>query len=510
MDWQHVSMLATFLGYLILLLIIGYLGDRKHSGSFEGFVAADKSLGAWTTALSSAASSESAWAMVGLSGLGFFFGLPALWAAVGCIVGFIVNALFIIVQLRRDSARVGAITLSGYIEFKLGDRSRMLRMVSALLITFFMAVYVVAQFVAAGRILQEMEVLGPGTTYQTAVLVGAVVLGFYIFLGGYAAVCWTDSVQGVLMFVVMLALPLYALYLGGGPGEVWASLSAQAAAGNGAELLGWGAGGFFFAQMAIGVGYQGMPHMIIRYITVKDDVAAKVSAIISVVWGAIALTGSTLLGVICRGLYPLDASGCSAAGMCAPTQKAAETILSFFTLANLHPALAGLVLAAISAAIMSTADSQLMYAATALVNDLFMRLWPRPLGRRQAVWLTRGVIIALTAAAAAVAMQEVKVIYTFVLFAWGALGSAFTPLILLSLYWRRLTRWGALAAIIAGPATVIVWHLEGVKTVLAALDASLYSGAFELIPGCLVSTLAAVVVSLLTPGSRPDASSRAV
>lgn len=498
MDMHYVSMLATFGSYLILLLAVGYFADRRHSGSYEGFVAADKSLGPWTTALSSAASSESAWAMVGLSGLGFYYGLPALWAAIGCVVGFLVNSLFVIVQLRRDSQKYGAITLSDYLERKLKDDSRMLRMVSALIITFFMAVYVVAQFVAAGRILQEMEVLGPGTTYQTAVLVGAAVLGLYIFLGGYAAVCWTDSIQGVLMLIVMVVLPAYALYLVGGPGQLLVLLESQSALHTSTNLLGWGAGGFFFSQMAIGMGYQGMPHMVVRYITVRDQRAARQAAVISVVWGLVALAGSTLLGIIARGLYPLDLSGCSAAGFCAPTQKAAESILSYFAMANLHPALAGLVLAAISAAIMSTADSQLMYAATALVNDFFLSLSKGPKDKRKLVWLTRGVIVALTVISAVVAMQEVKVIYSFVLFAWGALGSAFTPLVLLSLYWQRLNRWGALASMVTGPLTIVVWHSDWFKSSVAAMDPTLYSGAFELIPGCLVSTLAAILVSLAT------------
>ncbi len=491
-------MLATFGGYLVLLMVIGYLGDRKHSSSYEGFVSADKSLGAWTTALSSAASSESAWAMVGLSGLGFFRGLPALWAAIGCIVGFIANSLFVIVQLRRDSDKFGAITLSDYLELKLNDRSHMLRMVSALLITFFMGVYVVAQFVAAGRILQEMEVLGPGTSYQTAVLAGAVVLGFYIFLGGYAAVCWTDTIQGIMMLLAMVALPLYALHLAGGPAEVIASLRAQSLMQADGSLLGWGAAGFIFSQMAIGMGYQGMPHMVVRYITVKDQRAARQAAVISVAWGTIALLGSALLGIIARGLYPLDATGCSVAGFCAPTQKAAESILAFFALNNLPPALAGLVLAAVAAAIMSTADSQLMYAATALVNDFFLSFSKRKPGKRKLVWLTRGVIIAITAVAAGVAMQEIKVIYSFVLFAWGALGAAFTPLVLLSLYWKSLNRWGALASMLSGPATIVLWHSEAVKTTLTSLDPTLYSGAFELIPGCVISTLAAMAVSLAT------------
>jgi len=498
MDPQHLSMVATFGAYLVLLVIIGYLGDKRHSDSFESFVSADKSLGAWTTALSSAASSESAWAIVGLSGLGYYFGLPALWAAIGCIAGFIVNSLFVIVQLRRDSGRVGAITLSDYIEFKLKDKTKMLRVISALIITFFMTIYVVAQFGAAGSLLEGMKVLGPNTWYEDGVLLGASIVGLYIFLGGYAAVCWTDSVQGVMMVLVMLGLPAYAIHLTGGPGAMLESLQAQAAMQPTSTLVSWGTGGFIAAQFAIGMGYQGMPHMVIRYITVRDEKQAKLAAVISVVWGLIALTGAALLGIACRGLYPLDANGCTAEGFCAGTQKAAEGILYHFSTGHLHPVLSGLVLAAVSAAIMSTADSQLMYAATSLVNDFWVRLSPRKLTRRQLVWLTRGTVVYIALIAALVAVQEVPLIYTLVLFAWGALGAAFTPIVLLALFWKRFNRWGALTSMLVGPGVSVIWRLEPVANALKGADPDLYSGAFELIPGCILSLAGAVVVSLLT------------
>lgn len=506
MDYQHIATLATFAGYLVLLLVIGWLGDRKHSKSYSDFVCAEKSLGGWTTALSSAASSESAWAILGLSGLGFFVGLPALWAVAGCVLGFIVNALFVIRQLRADSDRLGAITLSDYIESRLDDKSKRLRVVSALIITFFMGVYVVAQFVGAGKILNEMEILGPGTSYEKGVIIGAAIVGVYIFLGGYAAVCWTDAVQGVLMLLVMVGLPVYAIILAGGPGPVWDTLVSQQGTLGVTTLLGWGSAGFIVAQAAVGMGYQGMPHMVIRYITVKDDAQAKAAGVISVAWSAIALTGSAVLGITCRALYPLDQAGCSAAGFCAPTQKAAESVISYFAMNSLHPVVAGLVLAAVSAAIMSTADSQLMYAATALVNDFWLRIRPSRLTQRQLVWATRGVIAAITIVAALFAVQEIKLIYAFVLFAWGALGAAFTPIVLLSLYWKRFHRWGAMACMLAGPATVVLWHVEAVKTTLVQLDPALYSGVFELVPACLISTLAGVLASLL--GNRFDGKSR--
>jgi len=498
-------MVATFVGYLVLLLVIGYLGDRKHSKSFAGFISADKSLGAWTTALSSAASAESAWAILGLSGLGYWFGLPALWAAAGCVLGFIGNGLFVIRQLRRESDRLGAVTLSDFIEARLNDDTKILRKVSAVIITFFLGVYIVAQFTGAGRLLDDMNVLGADTTYEMGVLIGAAVVGIYIFMGGYAAVCWTDALQGVMMLFVMVAMPAYAVVAAGGPAEVWATLQAQQALFPATDLLAWGAGGFVFSQLSVGLGYQGMPHMVIRYITVRDDKEAKRAAYISVAWGTVALFGSALLGVACRGLYPLDASLCTDAGVCITSQKAAEGIISLFATTELHPIIAGLVLAAVSAAIMSTADSQLIYAATALVNDLWLRIRPSRLSQKGLVWSTRGVIAAITVIAAAIAMQEIKLIYTFVLFAWGALGSAFTPIVLLSLYWKPFTRWGALASMILGPATVILWHLPPVSAALSGIDSGLYSGVFELIPACVASVTGAVVVSLMTQSSRGEA-----
>lgn len=505
MEAYQLSMVATFVGYLVLLLAIGYLGERKHSGSFAGFVSADKSLGAWTTALSSAASAESAWAILGLSGLGYWFGLPALWAAAGCVLGFVANGLFVMRQLRRESHRLNSVTLSDYIEARLGDDTKLLRKVSAVIITFFLGVYIVAQFTGAGRLLDDMNVLGPDTSYETGVLIGAAVVGIYIFMGGYAAVCWTDAIQGVMMLFVMVCMPAYAVYAAGGPGEVWSTLQAQHALFPNTGLLAWGAGGFVLSQLAVGLGYPGMPHMVIRYITVRDDGEAKRAAYISVAWGTVALFGSALLGVACRGLFPLDAALCTEAGVCITSQKGAEGIISIFAMGELHPVIAGLVLAAVSAAIMSTADSQLIYAATSLVNDLWLRIRPSQLSQRGLVWATRGVIAAITIVAAIIAMQEIKLIYTFVLFAWGALGSAFTPIVLLSLYWKPFTRWGALASMILGPATVIVWHLPPVSEVLSGVDGTLYTGVFELIPACIASVVGAVVVSLMTQSSRGGA-----
>lgn len=489
MDLRHLATLSTFALYLVVLFLISVVADRKFTKSYEDFVAARRSLGPLTTALSSAASSESAWAILGLSGLGYFMGLKALWAVVGCVLGFLLNALLVIRRLREDSARLSALTLSDYIEARLSDRTRLLRSVSALIIAFFMGVYVVAQFVGAGKVFHEMEVFGPGTSYEVGVVVGALIVGLYVFMGGYAAVCWTDTFQGLVMLCVMVGLPICALVLAGGPYEVIKVLTSQAEAFSAKDLLGFGSAGFIFAQLAVALGYQGMPHVVVRYITVKDDTSARLAGLLAVLWSIFSLTGSTLFGIFCRALYPQDASSCSEAGFCAPTLKASESIVAFFAMHELHPLLAGVVLAAVSAAIMSTADSQLMYAATAIVNDL------RPnRSQRRLVLETRLLIALITTCAVLAALQEVKVIYTFVLFAWGALGAAFTPLVLLSLYFKRFHKFGALACMIVGPATVLLWHSPPLK---AFLPSDLYSGVFELIPATILSAAAGMVTSLL-------------
>jgi len=482
MDAEHIGVLITFVFYLVLLLVIGRIGERKHASSYKDFVSADKSLGALVTAISAASSSESVWVMLGLSGLGYWKGVAAFWAALGCVVGFLFNAAFVTVQLRRESARLGSVTVSDYIETRLGDRSGVLRIVSAVIITFFMLTYVVAQFTGAGDLFQGMELLGPDTPYWLGVVVGAVIIGLYIVLGGYAAVCWTDTVQGILMFVVMLGLPILALSKAGGFAGIAEVLGPMGLLSlSGAETAGWAAAGFVVGQLGISLGYPGMPHMIVRYMTVRDDKAARNAAWISIVWASVVLFGSTLLGLAVRAIAP----------ELAETQKEAEQlVIPYFCRLALPPLVTGIVLSAVTAAIMSTADSQLMYASTSLFNDFWLKLGRgKQVATERLIRQTRLVLVVMTLVAMGVALVKIRLIYTFVLFAWGALGAAFTPIILLSLYWKGLTRWGALASLIVGPLVVVIWHYIPPLT----------EAVYELIPAFVLSFVAAVVVSLLVP-----------
>jgi len=484
MQTEHVGVLATFVFYLVLLIVIGRLSERKHAKSYADFVSADKQLGSLVSAISAAASAESVWVMLGLSGLGYWKGIAALWASVGCVGGFVFNAFFVNVQLRRDSGRLGSVTVSDYVEQRLGDHSGMLRIVSAVIITVFMLAYVVAQFTGAGKLFQGMELVGPETPYWLGVAIGAGIISLYIVLGGYAAVCWTDTVQGILMFLVMLVLPALAVVKAGGPSGVAAALEPlglMSVAGPG--VAGWAAVGFVVGQAGIAIGYPGMPHMIIRYMTVRDERAARQAAWIAVGWSSVVLIGSTVLGMGVRALWP---------DLAQAKEDAERLVLPTFCREFLPPLLTGVVLSAVTAAIMSTADSQLMYAATSFLNDFWLKLGKaKEVATAKLILWTRVILFAMTLLAMVVALAEARFIYTFVLFAWGALGAAFTPIILLSLYWRGLTRWGALASLVVGPLTIVVWHY------VPALTAAVYG----LIPAFGLSFVAAVIVSLATARS---------
>jgi len=465
----------TFGAYMVLLLGIGFWGERRFGKGYDGFVSAERSLGGWVAAISAAASSESAWVMLSLSGLGWKHGWAAYWAAGGCAFGFIITSIFVVRQLRRSAARYDKVqTLGDYLAERLGDGKRALRAISSLLIGVFLTAYVVAQFTGAGKQMVKMKLM----SYRGGVALGAVIVGIYVLLGGYAAVCWTDMIQGCLMGALMIALPIIALVKAGGFGAVTTMLDKNKI--NSIWIGGAGptkkAVGFALTYFGFSLGYPGMPHSIIRYITVRDDRQAKHAAWIGSIYGTLVLFGSATFGIFGRVLVPNLVDH--------------EKILPAFANAHFPPIVGGIILAGVSAAMMSTADSQLMMSATAMVHDV----WNKVVGGeekkaegRKMVIQTRAVIGVMCAAALGLALMQPRVIDTLVLFAWGCLGAAFSPVIILCLYWRRFNWQGAVASLVLGPATIIIWQLAGLNSVVHGL-----------IPGTALSFIAAIVVSLAT------------
>ncbi len=469
-----IMMLATFAAYLVLLLLIGYLAERRFSKSYEDFIAAGKSLGAWVTAISASASAESAWVMLGLSGMGYKMGFAAYWAALGCVLGYFINSLFIMVKLRKMSGELGSYTVSDFFEDRLRDKSHLLRVISALIIFTSMILYVTAQFMGSGKTISGMGI----ASYTTGVLIGGVVIALYVLMGGYAAVSWTDLIQGLLMVFVLVIFPILAVIRAGGFATITTQLKQLGLASvlpgrQAVESLTWG---FVIGQLGISIGYFGMPHILMRFITVKDTREAKRAAFISMSWGVLVFFGSVTLGVAMRVLLP--------------SLGDPEQALPRFTVMHFSPIFAGLVLAAITAAIMSTADSQLMYASTALVNDLWIKLKGKRPEQKKLVTITRVVIAVMALISIVVAVLKAQVIYDLVLYAWSIMGAAFAPIVILSLYWDRYNRWGALASMIAGPVVTVVWH------VVPALKSRVY----ELVPAFFISLILSYIVTLLTSG----------
>jgi len=460
----------TFAVYMVVLLGIGWQGEVRFGKGYDGFVAAERSLGGWVAAISAAASSESAWVMLSLSGLGWKHGLGAYWAAGGCALGFM-TSIFVVRQLRASAAQYEVQTLGDYIAGRLGGGEKLLRTLSSLLISVFLTAYVVAQFTGAGKQMVKMKLM----SYRGGVMSGAVIVGLYVLLGGYAAVCWTDMLQGILMLFVLIALPTVALIKAGGFGPIGQVLRAN----NIASLWVGGKGptgeaiGFALTYFGFSLGYPGMPHSIIRYVTIRDDREATRAAWIGGIYGTVVLFASATFGIFARALIPELADP--------------EKILPAFTAAFMPPVLGGVILAAVSAAMMSTADSQLMMSASALVHDVYNKVVRRAGSgsSRKMVIQTRSVIGALSIVALVLALAQSRVIDTLVLFAWGCLGAAFSPVIVLCLYWKRFSWHGAVASFVVGPATIVAWQLAGLDSIVHGL-----------IPGTLLSVVAAIFVTL--------------
>ncbi len=470
-----VSLIVTFVLYLVVLLGIGYVAEKRFSKSYEDFVAGGKSFGAWVTAISSSASAESAWVMLGLSGIGYSKGIAAYWAAIGCMLGYFINALLIMVPLNRKSRELGSINLEDFIEDSVNDHTHVLRIISAIIIVIFMTSYVVAQFTGSGKTIAGMGI----ASYKTGVIIGGIIIGAYVVMGGYASVSWTDLLQGLLMAFVMLVLPIFAVIKAGGPTNIIHNLSKIGLSSFTHDAGGAFLGGFIVMNLGIALGYPGMPHVVMRYITARDEKETKKAAIISIIWGFIVFFGSTTLGIAGRVLLP--------------DLKDAEHVLPAFTKAALNPVLAGIVLAAITAAIMSTADSQLMYAATSIIHDFYKKISGKELESKELVSITRLIIVGLTLLAMIFALTNIRSIYSYVLnFAWSAMGASFGPIILLSLYYKGFNKWGALASLLTGSVFTVVWSMLGLSERIV----------YVLVPAFFLSLLLGILFSLLTGGRK--------
>jgi sodium/proline symporter len=461
---------VVFALYVVAMLGIGLAGFRR-TNTLEDYLLAGRGLGPFVAALSACASDMSGWLLMGLPGAIFAAGLGQVWIGVGLLVGSYLNWLLVAGPLRRESARLGALTISGYFEKRFPSRTRSLRLVTAIVILAFFLIYTAAGLVAGGKLFEGVF----GLDYRLAVLVGAVAIIVYTAMGGFIAVCWTDAVQGVLMIGALVAVPLLAISAAGG-GMAWID-SVRAASPASLSWLGGedariGPMGLI-STLGWGLGYFGMPHIIIRFMAIRSEAEVKRARRIALSWTSLSLMAAVLVGLC--GLARFGADGI----------EDGEKVFIHLIQALFHPIPAGICLAAILAAIMSTADSQLLVCTSVITEDIYRTYLDRDATESELVRVGRISVVVIAALACTLALDPNTRVMGLVSYAWAGFGAAFGPAILLSLYWSAMTPRGALAGIVGGGATVVAWR---------NLSGGLFD-LYEIFPGFVISTVLILVVS---------------
>ena len=437
--------------YLGVLLAIGWRASRKTHGG-EDFHLAGRSLGPWAAGISSTASSESGWVTLGAVGMTYAYGVSGLWYAPGCLLGYLVNIYVVAPRLRQLSAANGSVTLTDVITRRWGDPRNVLRLTATTIILACMMIYVASQMTAAGKAFSSSLGLGvEGAGYLVGVLVGAAVITVVTVLGGFRAVAWTDLFQGLLVAVALIALPLWAIARIGGFGALFAGLGAVepgflTATGGRIGPAMWG---FIVGELGIGLGYPGMPHVITRYMATRSDRDVQRLQIIAMLWGVAVFYGAGLVGLVARVSLPDLADG--------------ERALMALALTFAHPIIAGLLLAAVISAILSTVSSQLLVAASSVSYDVVEQGLGRARDDRRSLVLGRITVAVVGVLGVLVALRGESVVFWFVLFAWSGLGASFAPLTLLALRDSWVNRYGALACMLTGAGVTVVWKL-GITT----------------------------------------------
>lgn len=481
--WQAIA-IGIYFAAMLALGVVAY----RRTNDLEDYMLGGRSLSPGVAALSAGASDMSGWLLMGLPGALYLNGLVELWIAVGLTVGAWLNWKFVAPRLRSYTEIANdSITVPSFFDARLRDKSRALRMVSGLIILVFFTFYVSSGMVAGGRYFESTFNL----KYHIGMIVITVVVLAYTLFGGFLAVSWTDTVQGAMMLVSLILVPIMGLIYIGGPSEWFTQVEAVEAA-SGTNLFSMFTGVSLVAvisNVAWGLGYFGQPHIIVRFMALRTPGEAKQARRIGMSWMIFSLLGAAATAFIGIAVYKHDET-------LLPNK---ETV--FLALGQLlfHPLIAGFVLAAVLAAIMSTISSQLLVSSSALVEDVYLGITKRKLTPKQGVSLGRMSVALITLIAAVLSWTPSDDILNLVGFAWGGFGAAFGPLILLSLYWKKLTWQGALAGMVAGSAVVFVWKY--VVTTQLGADGGFFA-LYEILPGFLLNLLICVAVSKAT--YKPD------
>ena len=463
----------VLIGYLFVLFALAIWGS-KETHSLEGYFLAGKKLPFWVVAFSANATGESGWLLLGLTGMGYLVGAHAYWVLVGEIIGLVASWGLISRKLKKLGDETDSITIPDILSAKFDDKWHLIRGIAVGIILIMVTTYVTAQISATGNALNTFL----GWDYKTSVIVGSVIIIGYTFIGGYKAVSYTDVVQGVLMLLGLILVPAAAIYASGGWGGVTEALDLHdpnflnmfSRAGEG--IPGWVA---IISFMAIGLPFLGVPQMLVRYMSARDDGEIRKARVMSIAVMIIYLGGAITAGIAGRALFPgLD------------NHEAIFPTLSN----NLFPSIiSGLLLVVVLSAIMSTVDSLLLLSSSAIVRDLMQKMLGSRKTDHQLASLGKIVTVIIGVIGIAFAIPEAQFIFWFVLFAWSGLGAAFGPVILGLLYYKKITREGVIAGMLGGFLTSVIW--------VVVFKEATYS-LYEAIPGFSVGFLLTWGVSWLT------------
>ena len=499
MTIQFVAKIMAFVLYLGFMIYIGLRSASKNNSSADFFLGGRK-VGPWVTALSAEASDSSAWLLMGLPGLCYLGGVQeTFWTALGLIAGTYLSWLFVAKPLRKCSIVYGdSITIPEFLSNRFNDKSHVLSVISVVFIVLFFTIYTASGFVACAKLFNSVF----GLPYHAGLAIGLVVILCYTITGGYTAVCKTDFVQGTLIFVAFVVSGIIAVFALGGLSnavEQVKSFNASAVAGNFGEALknsfisnssykGMG----IISALAWGLGYFGMPHIIVRFMGIRSNTEITKARRIGIIWMIVAYIGAFIIGTLGTAYLfnhgTILGTGEAVSGFIGGD---AETVFSA-TMQNMYPAfIAGIFLCAILAASMSTADSQLLAASSAVSQDIYKGLIKKNAEEKDVLTVSRFTVFLIALIALFLSLNPNSSIFKLVSFAWSGFGGTFGPLILLALYWKGTTAPGAIAGLLCGGIVDVAWHY---------IPSSVHPifGMYEIVPAFVVCFIVTVVVSLVT------------
>lgn len=463
----------AFILYLVLMMSIGLYYSRRQK-NLSSYILGDRQLGPWLTSMSAEASDMSGWMLMGLPGYAYLHGLSAFWTGIGLIVGTWANWVLVSQRLRNyTEVADNSLTIPDYLSNRFEDRKNGLRLICALFIILFFIIYTSSGFVAAGKLFNTIF----GIPYLHALLLGAFVVVFYTFLGGFSAVALTDFIQGTMMFFTVLYVPVAATIALGGPMPTLDILSKEGSdffsffpdsTGISALLV------MIVSSLGWGLGYFGQPHILVKFMAIGDPKELKKSTRIAMTWVLLSLSFAIAIGVVGK------------AYLSTPLENAnAERVFILMAESLSAPFITGIIWSAILAAIMSTSSSQLLVTSSAVSRDLFQAFLKKDASEKTLIRVSRLSVLLVSAIAVYLGSDPNSYIFSIVSYAWAGFGACFGATVLLSLYWKRMTLKGAYAGVIVGGLTVLIWkHFE-------------WFGLYELVPGFFFSIAAIIIVSLM-------------